>query len=635
MKKITLLLLLLTFSFGYSQQVVVQDFEVASSYTIEGFEGLGSASIVADPAAGGTKANGLQLVSSSTGNPWQGATVTLLTSKLKLTTDKTVKIDVYATQAFTLLGKVEGGGAGPNSAASQAYTTPNTWQTLTFTFTQGLDGTATANGEYSKIIFFPNWKATNDGFSSPANFTVNIDNIVAEKTTVAPPSAAVLIQDFETSSSFSFEGFEGLGSASIVADPAAGGTKANGLKLVSSSTGNPWQGATVTLLTSKIKLVIDKTVKIDVYGNQAFTLLAKVEGGGAGPNSACSQAYTTPNTWQTLTFTFTQGLDGTATANGEYSKIVFFPNWKATNDGFGSPANFSVHLDNIFAEKTAVTPVVDATPASPKPKNYSTHLALLSDSTDTSAFTNFWNPSYYFGANDGTPDLDATAGVNKAVKMTLNSGWGGGINTVEAGDVTTDASGNDTVHIDYFVPSNVAAGAQGHQFYLDLISRTGNVNTEAFYGVGTTIGGAASTSIDKVIVFDSWQSLDIPLSAFVAKGFNPATFFQFKLGASSDIRTKLVYFDNIFFYKASTLGVKSFNVANIKMYPNPVSNELTIEAQSTIQKIAVFNLLGQEVLSTSPQANSAKLQTSSLSQGVYVITTTIDNVVSSSKFVKQ
>jgi hypothetical protein len=121
----------------------------------------------------------------------------------------------------------------------------------------------------------------------------------------------------------------------------------------------------------------------------------------------------------------------------------------------------------------------------------------------------------------------------------------------------------------------------------------------------------------------------------VAKGFNPATFFQFKLGASSDIRTKLAYFDNIFFYKASTLGVKSFNVSNIKMYPNPVSNELTIEAQSTIQKIAVFNLLGQEVLSKSPEANSAKLQTSSLSQGVYVITTTIDNVVSSSKFVKQ
>jgi hypothetical protein len=104
--------------------------------------------------------------------------------------------------------------------------------------------------------------------------------------------------------------------------------------------------------------------------------------------------------------------------------------------------------------------------------------------------------------------------------------------------------------------------------------------------------------IDKVVVFDSWQSLDIPLSVFLlAKGFNPATFFQFKLGASSDIRTKLVYFDNIFFYKGSTLGVKNFTLSNIAMYPNPVSNELTIEAKIQFKKVEVFNLLGQQVLS--------------------------------------
>jgi hypothetical protein len=33
------------------------------------------------------------------------------------------------------------------------------------------------------------------------------------------------------------------------------------------------------------------------------------------------------------------------------------------------------------------------------------------------------------------------------------------------------------------------------------------------------------------------------------------------------------------------------------MYPNPVSNELTIEAKIQFKKVAVFNLLGQEVLS--------------------------------------
>jgi hypothetical protein len=36
------------------------------------------------------------------------------------------------------------------------------------------------------------------------------------------------------------------------------------------------------------------------------------------------------------------------------------------------------------------------------------------------------------------------------------------------------------VHIDYFVPSSVAACVNGHQFYLDLISSIGGANKETF-----------------------------------------------------------------------------------------------------------------------------------------------------------
>ncbi|MBL0013263.1 MAG: carbohydrate binding domain-containing protein [Flavobacterium sp.] len=192
MKKITLLLLLfVTSQFSFAQQVVVQDFETLPSFTFAGFEGLASASIEADPEVGGTRMNNLRLVSQSSGNPWQGAEIIQQDIRLKLTTDKTVSIDVYATQEFTMLAKVEVGGAGPNSAASQSYTTPNAWQTLTFTFTQGLDNTGTADGSYQKLVFFPNWKATNDGFNSHGNFTVYVDNVTSEAAPILPePSPA-------------------------------------------------------------------------------------------------------------------------------------------------------------------------------------------------------------------------------------------------------------------------------------------------------------------------------------------------------------------------------------------------------------------------------------------------------------
>jgi hypothetical protein len=47
------------------------------------------------------------------------------------------------------------------------------------------------------------------------------------------------------------------------------------------------------------------------------------------------------------------------------------------------------------------------------------------------------------------------------------------------------------------------------------------------------------------------------------------------------------------------------------MYPNPVKNNLTIEA-STIERVSVYNILGQEVLSARPSSNTTTLQTNNL-----------------------
>jgi len=625
MKKITFIIILLISSLGFSQQELIENFETSSNYTFAGFEGLGSATIATDPAVGGAKLNGLRLVSASTGNAWQGAEVVLLNSKIKLTTDKTVKIDVYATQAFTMLAKVETGGAA--SATSQAYTTPNSWQTLTFTFTNGLDGTATANGEYSKIVFFPNW---NGNFATPAtNFTIHVDNITAEKTAVIPPSNHVLIENFETSSNYTFAGFEGLGSATIATDPAVGGANLNGLRLVSASTGNGWQGAEVVLLNSKIKLTTDKTVKIDVYSTQAFTMLCQVENGGA--TSASSGSYTTPNSWQTLTFNFAVPRNNTAAANGEYAKIVFFPNWKADNTGFGTPANFAVHVDNVFGEKVVTTPAFQPT-AAPTPSTPPTQ--VFSIYSDTGGFTNIWTKDYAFGSFASKLDLDTTTSVNEAIKMNFaTAGYGEGLDPALP---RKDVSAYGYLNFNYYVESGAAnAGSLGHQFYFDLISRIGATNTEAFYGIGTalTTAGTPSEHVKKVIVFDSWQTVSIPLSDFV--GFSPADFFQFKIGSSSDLRTKIAFFDNIYFSVNSTLGNEKFETSIVKMYPNPTSNVLNIESVGTIQNIAIYNVLGQEVMNKLSNETSVSLDVSGLNSGIYVIKTKIDGLVSSSKFIKE
>ncbi len=440
-----------------------------------------------------------------------------------------------------------------------------------------------------------------------------------------------VIENFQTPTSYTVNKFEGLSDASIVVDPAAGGTRGNVLKMVSVSGGNPWQGAEVIFSASKIRLTTDKTMKVDVYSTQAFTLLGKAEVGATA--SATSANYTTPNAWQTLTFNFANAYDGTAAANGEYSKIAFFPNWKSTNNGFNTPpANFTLHLDNITGVKVSTAPAF-VPPAAPTPTT--PNAQVFSIFSDTAGFTNNWTPDYSFGGFLGKPDLDATAGVNTAIKMDFSTqGYGEGLDPALP---RKDVSSYGFLNFDYYVQSGDSnAGSLGHQFYIDLIHRIGADNTESFYGIGSTIltTGGASEQVKKLIVFDSWQTVSIPLSDFV--GFSPANFFQFKIGASSDLRTKTAFFDNIYFsVNNPSLGTDSFVASKVRMYPNPAKNTLNIDANGSIEKVSVYSILGQEVLSKKPNSNSTTLQTSGLQRGTYIVRSTIDGKTTTSKLVKE
>lgn len=163
---------------------LIQNFEIAANYTaISGFEGA-IASIAANPFTGGTNGQVFKGVQGSAGGQtYQGIEFQQTTKKAKLTTNKTMTVDVFCTQAFNVLAKVAQGGAGaPESANGQAYTTPGQWQTLTFNFAAPMDGTLAANGEYEKIIFFGNWNSANTGFNNPiVPLTFYVDNIRAQE----------------------------------------------------------------------------------------------------------------------------------------------------------------------------------------------------------------------------------------------------------------------------------------------------------------------------------------------------------------------------------------------------------------------------------------------------------------------
>jgi endoglucanase len=129
----------------------------------------------------------------------------------------------------------------------------------------------------------------------------------------------------------------------------------------------------------------------------------------------------------------------------------------------------------------------------------------------------------------------------------------------------------------------------------------------------------------------TWISLDIPLANFIAiNGASRNDLAQFVI--TSNLGT--VFYDNVYLHK-NTLGTSSFKNSNVKMYPNPANSIFTIEANDAIEKVSVYNLIGQEVIAKTSNNQSVTLDISNLQVGVYVVKTSINGVISTSKIIKE
>jgi hypothetical protein len=596
---------------------LIQNFETPVTYTsAAAFEGA-NFSVVADPASGAANGQVFSGVQVTGGQPWQGIEFVQTAKKAKLTTNKTMTVDVYCAQAFNILAKVDQGGVGvAPSATGQAYTTPGQWQTLTFNFAAPMDNTAAANGEYAKIIFFGNWNSANTGFNNPVTpLTFYIDNIRAEETII--PVTLPLIQNFETPVTYTLAAaFEGA-SASIASDPVTGGTNGQVFKGIQGPTGQPWQGIEFVQTTKSAKLTTNKTMTVDVYCSQAFNILVKVDQGGVGaPASATAQAYTTPGQWQTLTFNFNVPMDNTAVANGEYQKIIFFGNWNSTNNGFNNPlTTLTYYVDNIRAQEATITPPSDPIPSTPAPIPTAPNANVYSIYNDTNNYTTTFPVLYQFGTLSGEPDLDSSAAVNKAYKFNFGvAGWG-------QGEAMANVTSYGFVSFDYWAQPGLPNG-----FKFVMISNNGTV-VEKSYQIGT----------NESLVTGQWKKVEIPMSYFTNLGFAATNFFQWKVSPFADSVTNagFVYIDNILLTTTSLLNNSSFNLNKVSLYPNPTSNILNIECTASIQAITVYNVLGQEVMNRELNNTSVALDVSGLNSGIYVVKTVVDGITSSTKFIKE
>ncbi|MGH2664390.1 T9SS type A sorting domain-containing protein [Flavobacterium sp.] len=67
------------------------------------------------------------------------------------------------------------------------------------------------------------------------------------------------------------------------------------------------------------------------------------------------------------------------------------------------------------------------------------------------------------------------------------------------------------------------------------------------------------------------------------------------------------------------LGVNEFSLADLKVYPNPVKNNLTVSNSSVIDKVELYTLFGQKIMEKSFSIGEVNLDFSNYTKGMYLL----------------
>jgi hypothetical protein len=373
------------------------------------------------------------------------------------------------------------------------------------------------------------------------------------------------------------------------------------------------------------------TITMDINKNYVGTVgiqMVTTTGGSTFQIVNQNVGNTVVNQWQTLTWTVPAIPPGLETP---IAAFVVFVDW--TQGGPDRAEGSTIYIDNIrFNAQKLTDPVscsdgiqngtetgVDcggscaACPgqeplvAAPTPIQPPANVISMFSNAYTNVPVDTWRTVW---SSATLTDLQIAG--NDTKKYTL-------LNFVGIETVTSqiNATGMTHFHVDAWTPNMTA-------FRIKLVD----------FGANAAFGGGDDKEheLSFTPTLNGWNSYDIPLSDFT--GLTTRAHMAQLIFSGNPSGAGTVFIDNVYF-RTGTLGIDDLNSRDITIYPNPATNVLNIESAMTIEKVSVYNLLGQEVISQSPNTEIVTLDVASLQVGVYVVKTSINGNVSSTRFIKE
>lgn len=84
-----------------------------------------------------------------------------------------------------------------------------------------------------------------------------------------------------------------------------------------------------------------------------------------------------------------------------------------------------------------------------------------------------------------------------------------------------------------------------------------------------------------------------------------------------------------------SLGLNELTLRNLRLFPNPVKDRLTISNSSSIEKIELYNLIGQKIFENDCLTDKVNIDLTNYRKGVYLLKTFSEGKVQTNKVIKE